>query len=345
MRRIAIFDDIQKAREFSRILTSLQVENHLEDNAIWVVNENQIEQAKKLSQEFSRGQLDVSTILQDVVHRQPNQEKEERQKFPGFFWQIRKLKKHSFPSKEVVTKICILLSVFCFFISWVQKEKCKHFRPSSKCLVSPLEKILFYDSLTSWRETESNGSKKLSVSWIGLYSIALHWKDRNQLVYGALFTKIRSGEVWRLFTPIFLHIDILHIVFNMMWLWFLGKTLESRIGSLYYLLFIGVAALVTNSAQYLMTGPFFCGFSGVISSMVGFIWVKRNFWERPVDRNALMFLIIFILGMCFAQIMSFLFEIMHWRRLFLPVMNIANTAHVSGLLLGIILGKSKFISQ
>lgn len=43
--------------------------------------------------------------------------------------------------------------------------------------------------------------------------------------------RIFEGEVWRLFTSIFLHGGVFHIIFNMMVLYFAGQRLEAEYGS------------------------------------------------------------------------------------------------------------------
>ena len=64
--------------------------------------------------------------------------------------------------------------------------------------------------------------------------------------------KVLSGQVWRLLTCCFLHsrIDLFHIVFNMMFLWFFGRPIESLYGPKEFLCFYLVAALAA-SVSYL----------------------------------------------------------------------------------------------
>ncbi|MGH6800358.1 MAG: rhomboid family intramembrane serine protease, partial [Methylocella sp.] len=44
--------------------------------------------------------------------------------------------------------------------------------------------------------------------------------------------EIRRGELWRLVTSIFPHIDILHLAFNIYWLWVFGTLVEKVYGHL-----------------------------------------------------------------------------------------------------------------
>ncbi len=62
--------------------------------------------------------------------------------------------------------------------------------------------------------------------------------------------KVLDGQIWRLLTYAFLHspIDPLHIVFNMLFLWWFGSELEQMYGAREFLAFYLVAALLGGIA-------------------------------------------------------------------------------------------------
>lgn len=67
------------------------------------------------------------------------------------------------------------------------------------------------------------------------------------VAFGAKFGPlIYAGQVWRLFTPIFLHGSIMHIAFNMYALMILGKDLEPSWGKLNFLIFYLIAGFGGN---------------------------------------------------------------------------------------------------
>lgn len=72
--------------------------------------------------------------------------------------------------------------------------------------------------------------------------------------YFALFPGkvLLEGAVWQLFTYMFLHsLNVSHVVFNMLMLWFIGSELEARWGSRFFLVFYfvtGVGAAIIYCA-------------------------------------------------------------------------------------------------
>src|SRR5215471_15518147 len=83
----------------------------------------------------------------------------------------------------------------------------------------------------------------------------------------------------RLFTPALMHVNPIHILFNMMWLRYLGTLIEVRRGTPRLAILFLVTAAVSNYGQYLWmervgdVGPFL-GMSGVIYALFGYVWMK-----------------------------------------------------------------------
>lgn len=180
--------------------------------------------------------------------------------------------------------------------------------------------------------------------WRGFYDLLLfhiQQPDQPWTLDAPLFEKIREGQFWRLFTPCLLHSDIFHLFFNMIWLAVIGRQMEERLGKGYYLLFIVITGIFSNVLQYLMGGPNFIGFSGVLCAMLTYIWVrqKRAAWEGyQLLPSTMGFISIFILAMLGLQLISFTLEAFGYN----PISpGIANTAHLSGAAIGWFIGYMK----
>lgn len=175
--------------------------------------------------------------------------------------------------------------------------------------------------------------------WQGLYVLALH-KDLPDPM-PPLFEKLREGQIWRLFSPVLLHADLFHLFLNLVWFFALGKQIEQRIGTARFWWLLLAIAIVSNTAQYIMTGPAFLGISGVVAGLTGFIWArKKSYGENyPLQRMTVYMIFCFILGVAAMEGLLFLLSVMVHENFSL---GIANTAHLTGAWMGLQLGKSNF---
>ncbi len=86
-----------------------------------------------------------------------------------------------------------------------------------------------------------------------------------------------DNEWWRLFTGGFLHRGLAHVFFNMLLLWFLGRSLESLIGVVrFFFLYFG--ALLAGAFGALLLEDAFTvtvGASGAVFGLMGSVLVLR----------------------------------------------------------------------
>lgn len=166
------------------------------------------------------------------------------------------------------------------------------------------------------------------LRWLGF--TAFHPGPDGGLVFDTVAATYARGEYWRLLTPIFLHFGLLHLVFNMLWLWELGRRIETTLGSLVLLAIVVLTGAGGNIAQHLYDGTvLFGGMSGVIYGLLGYMWVWARLKARPplVLPPGIMLVMMLWLLAC----MSGLVESLGFGA-------IANAAHLGGLVLGALLG-------
>jgi GlpG protein len=128
----------------------------------------------------------------------------------------------------------------------------------------------------------------------------------------------------RLLGPALFHFSWLHIVFNTMWWWQLGGSVERILGKGALINLFLITALFSNLGQFIVTGPNFGGLSGVVYGLVGYVWWYG--WLAPekglmISKPIIGFLL-FWLVLGYVDV--------------LPV-NMANTAHLLGLVSGCLL--------
>lgn len=132
------------------------------------------------------------------------------------------------------------------------------------------------------------------------------------------------AEPWRLLGPAFFHFSWLHIVFNTMWWWQLGGSIEKELGKGTLINLLLISAIFSNLGQFIVSGANFGGLSGVVYALVGFVWwygylapEKGLSLSKPIVGFLLFWLVLGFIDV-------------------LPV-NIANTAHLLGLISGCLL--------
>ncbi|ATJ82038.1 rhomboid family intramembrane serine protease [Halomonas beimenensis] len=152
---------------------------------------------------------------------------------------------------------------------------------------------------------------------------------KGQLAFGSLAETLGSGQVWRLLSPAFLHFGWMHLIFNMLWLWFFGRQVEALHGSARMLILLLAAGIGGNLAQYATGTVLFGGMSGVDFALLGYVWLMSR--RRPADGFFVpQMLVVFMLGwMVFT--MTDVAELFGFG-------NVANEAHLGGLVVGLVLG-------
>lgn len=150
------------------------------------------------------------------------------------------------------------------------------------------------------------------------------------LAHGAMFAPlvVDHGQYYRLVTSIFMHFGVGHLLNNMLVLFVLGDNLERALGHVKYLffyLFCGIGANLVSMTVNIMTGSLAVGAGasgaifGAVGGLVYAVGVNRGRLEDLTSRQ----LGIMILLTLYHGFTS---------------MNIDNSAHIGGLVIGILLG-------
>jgi membrane associated rhomboid family serine protease len=138
---------------------------------------------------------------------------------------------------------------------------------------------------------------------------------------------VRNGALWSLVTSSFVHIAVWHFLFNLYWLFHLGKTLERAIGSFWWLLFFIGASIVSSGYQLGVSDDTGHGASGVAYAMFGFMWLNRKHYPafaELLDRQTVFIFFIWLVGCIVAT--------------HIGVAEIGNSAHVTGMIFGVLCG-------
>lgn len=106
-----------------------------------------------------------------------------------------------------------------------------------------------------------------------LYMTLYDYNDRMFYELANNYIYVQNGEIYRLFTSMFLHADVLHLAFNMYALYILGPIVERYYGKSRFLLIYIVSGILGSifSCIFMSSNSFSIGASGAIFGLLGSI--------------------------------------------------------------------------
>lgn len=157
------------------------------------------------------------------------------------------------------------------------------------------------------------------------------WKVYPQSVEGRLFASgielWEGSKWWCLLTSAFLHVDLMHLVFNCYWARRFGVVLERDLPTRGYWGLIVMTAWFGSVAELAVTGGTGVGMSGMIYGFFGYLLVQRVWkpvFARVVEPRTIMLLLGWLV-LCFVMTSA-------------GTMHVANFAHLGGLVAGLLAG-------
>ncbi len=146
---------------------------------------------------------------------------------------------------------------------------------------------------------------------------------------GLYFPRLVWAEPWRLLTPMLIHFGILHLGFNMLWLYRLGSQIENIQGARAFLGLVVLTQVPGVLVQLELTGPLFGGMSGVVYGLFGYSWMQARYAPRGyvvTDQDTMWIMGWFVL--CATGLVGY----------------IANAQHALGLVLGLLAGMPAYVT-
>ena len=128
--------------------------------------------------------------------------------------------------------------------------------------------VLIGINLAVWVAVLATGWRKSPlIDWLSLHALGLcHTTDGSgwfpgvtdkatcEAIPATFIPGVVDGAWWQLVTSTFLHVDVWHIGFNMLALWFLGPQLEMAIGRARFLALYLISGLAGSACVYWLSG-------------------------------------------------------------------------------------------
>lgn len=312
MRELHTFADEQIARRFITILQSRQMPAHAEQEGaswiIWIENDDDRDQARELLKEFqanpdakqfAEAEKAAKRILSEKLEAEKTRQslrKDLRDRWRGVWWKC-----------HPATTIMVVISVFVVVVStdWRALKMTQRIIPVTCNMETSIVRNMLFMQETVLRVDEEGNDAAVFLD-----------KSPTEV--------LKTWQIWRYVTPIFIHFNALHILFNMSWLRTLGSAIEFVRGTRRFLALVLFIAVVSNVTQLYWHGPAFGGMSGVDFGLIGFMWMRGK--TQPQQGLALPHEQV---------VMSMLWMLLCIGGAFGPI---ANAAHVAGLIAGMLIG-------
>jgi GlpG protein len=289
MRLIGHLETEAQARTFGDYLYAQDIQSLIEEEtggwAVWVHAEDQLEAATRLLHEFRKSPEDRKfTKAQRVAQQKRERTEAQNEAARKKFFDRTALSRSHLGRLGWVTAVLMGISLVLTFLT-------------------------------------AFGSNTRVFSWFTIVPLI---QEGPFLTARRDFGALLTWQVWRWFTPVFVHMGVLHILFNLWWLKDLGTVLENHLGRWHFLALVLFIAGPSNAAQYLVVDPLFGGMSGVIYGLLAYLWVRSRL--DPFSGLFIHPTTITIMG------------IWYFLCLFGVIPHVANTAHTGGLIVGALAG-------
>lgn len=267
MRQIGVINDESQAARLSAYLLTQGIDNRVDrhDGAyeVWVKDEDLLEQARREFDQFladpddpkyAAALQEARSILRERVRKQVEQQRRTVHVGPG---PVRR--------RQPLTLSLIIISAIVGLAT--------NFGAPEVLPRSDVFKALTFTAL----EGEE-------------VSAVLNANDRNLDAWNVRLANINRGEIWRVITPIFIHFSVVHLLFNVIWLYQLGGRIENRYGTFWFGMLVLASAAISNMTQCLVPDGWggaapvnlndqmllstVGGLSGVVYALFGFMWMK-----------------------------------------------------------------------
>jgi membrane associated rhomboid family serine protease len=146
--------------------------------------------------------------------------------------------------------------------------------------------------------------------------------------------KIWEGELWRLLTCVFPHVNFIHLAFDVYVTWRFGSVIESWLGSIRFAGLFLLLALGSSAAEFLSSGVGGVGLSGVAYGLFGLLFALRHdkeFAALEMRPQVIQWLVAWF----------FLCIVLTYTN----IMAVGNVAHGAGAVLGWLVGRALLLRQ